>query len=281
MREKVEISLLKPQDDVSTGANIDAYSSATSGANSSSGGNITIRSQTLSIGNEGGSNRKIDTSSRANSNAESGGAITIETQESTTINGNLKSYSYARNGNNTSDGGAISVTANEVTVGNIESWSGATNNNSGQGGNVFISTYDLTQAGSSISAGNIQAQSNARTNANDAGNVTISAATVTVDSIDAWSVADVEDSGNGGKIEISAQNNLSILNGLNTSSQSEFGGDSGDSGEIVLNSNAINIEGSIRAWSRAKNNSGSGANVRLTAYEQSNSRIEIGRQHFY
>ncbi|MEM6449213.1 MAG: CHAT domain-containing protein [Cyanobacteria bacterium P01_D01_bin.105] len=241
---------------------VEAYSSAHSN-NAMGGGSVEITANNVSVNG-------IDTSTRANSNAQNSGNIVINAQNSVVVDGELESYSYARAGSISRQGGDISIVGNRITTTDrIEAWSAAEKDNSGSGGNVTLRQHNAANDNFVMVDGSIEAYSSAgEMNAGDGGNVLIDigrdvsanlgAAVAITEHIETASKAGIEEAGNGGSVEIYAD--TINVSSVDTRSYDIDDDDAGNAGEISLEGDRSIIVGNLLATST----DGSLGNVLLT-----------------
>ncbi|MDF0553685.1 CHAT domain-containing protein [Kamptonema sp. UHCC 0994] len=231
-----------------------------------SGGTITITSITGNINTSAGN---INT----NSGIGNGGAIALTTSTGNIITNGLYSYSSALGGNggnitlkvttagdiNTNasadlnatsisgNGGTIALSApGNIATGNLNAGSVNNSGNSGNGGTISV------EAGGKILAGNLNTNSSALNTAGNAGNVTLSApsGSININNIDGSAIAASGTSGNGGAIAITATGNIISGNVTSASSSSNagnitLGSTGGTIGSGNLNASANNQGGAI------------------------------------
>ena len=131
-----------------------------------------------------------------NGNVENGGAINLSAANDINIEGDLNSFSYARNGNAGSGGAISSSAANDINIkGNLNSFSYAMSGIAGEGGAISLRAKD----------GNISGVGDRST------------------VLGSFSIAEQGTAGNGGNVALEAKNNVSNLEVLTLSSDSQSG----------------------------------------------------------
>ncbi len=165
---------------------------------------------------------------------------------------------------NAENAGDIYLTA---TQGNIVSdtligTARGTLNNSGNGGTVTLS------AAGSVIAEDIITTTNALSNRGSAGEITINAQTgsISTNNLDAYTSGN-NNIGTGGDINLSAMSNIIVES--NITSASAITNNSGDAGNITLNSQSANIETALLAANTSADNSntGNGGIITLNALQ--------------
>ncbi|BAZ10748.1 filamentous hemagglutinin outer membrane protein [Calothrix sp. NIES-4071] len=160
-----------------------------------------------------------------------GGGIDINSAGAITTNAQTLNTS-----NDALNGGAISLKANNgnITTGNLESYSFSTSGSTGLGGAISLQANN-----GRITTGNLYSFSNSRSgNAGSGGIINLEANndSITIGDLLSFSFSPVGGGGNGGAIKVTA-NGAIITGGMNSEA-----GDTGNSGDITLSSNASTID---------------------------------------
>ena len=178
------------------------------------------------------------------------------------------------------DGGSITLTANSgnITAGNISSGASTLTGNAGAGRDINISAPN----GNVVVTGNVDSRSVAGSgtgNSSNAGNITITAQSVTTGIVAAYSRVDTGAFGNGGDITIRATNGGVTASGITTAIGAAGAGSPalGIAGDIIIDASSdITISGAIispispnpisldtRSDARGGGNAGTGGNIRI------------------
>ena len=208
-------------------------------------GNINVTAtDTVSFDGESSTGNLSTAASRVESGAQgNGGNVNITTSSLSVTNGALLSASTVGKG----DAGNVNITATDTVSFDGESSTGdlsaavslVNNRAQGNGGNVNITTSSLSVTnGAQLSASTL--------GKGDAGNVIISADTVSLDgesstgypSTVASRVGDIRAQGNGGNINITTDS-LSVTNGALLSA-STFG--KGDAGDVNITADTVSLD---------------------------------------
>ncbi|BAZ10749.1 filamentous hemagglutinin outer membrane protein [Calothrix sp. NIES-4071] len=160
-----------------------------------------------------------------------GGAIDINSAKAITTNGQTLNTS-----NGALNGGEISLKANNgnITTGDLESYSFSTSGSTSLGGAISLQANN-----GSITTGDLYSLSNSRSgNAGSGGIINLEAnnGSITIGNLFSFSFSPVGGGRNGGAIKVTADGAI-ITKGINSEA-----GDTGNSGDITLTSNASTID---------------------------------------
>lgn len=278
------------------------YARTTNG-NAGNAGDVTVNS----AGNFTTNNNLIQADSQASASgtAGNGGNVSLTTTSGTLATNRITTHSQAATGNAGNAGAiALSASGDITTTGSFDAYASTTTGNTGTGGNISVSSssgnvsarglnaYAFTNNGTAGSAGNITLSANPTTGtvttnnnsvqsysqslanggSGDAGNINISGGTVNVGTgvlraFSNRSGAGTFDTGNGGDITITANNDITT-NLIQTYSFQTTAGNTGNAGNVTLTSTNGNITtAGMDVDSNANNtgNAGNGANVTIAA----------------
>jgi filamentous hemagglutinin family protein len=223
--------------------------SLSNSGNAGQGGaiNLTAANGSITTGNLLSPSVSIDVG-----NADQGGAISLTAANNINITGNLSSYSISSDGN-TGQGGAINLTAanGSITTGDLFSYSLVTfHGNAGQGGAIALTAPNNINIGNLLSS-SVSFDGNAghggaislRTTSGDISGIGNQSTVLSSSSISKQGTA-----GSGGNVALEAKNNISNLEILTLSSDSQSGtvqitglGDLWLTNTNILTSKQVNI----------------------------------------
>ena len=216
----------------------------------------------------------IQTFSTANRNSHNAGDITINARDSLEVGRSLSNallaYSHAEQSGASGNGGDISLIADRIRTGAVGTWSrtearnNASDSNSGQAGSVTMSEFSAASNSLVDVTGGIFADSVSYSwNAEEGGDVAITADSVAVPQINASSTAR-RNASSGGDIRIEGEQIISVLGSIRTDS---LGNRNAAGGDIYLGADSIAV-GTVSSNSFGSDSSQSAGRALLEAGSQ-------------